>query len=91
MEFCDEELTPIDFRTFEKNGPTTEGLFGDMFKNIAKCAALKICQVQSCKKHLVCFLHTVYGTITEICRDYANHELMKCSPSTAPNDLQWGE
>ena len=45
--------------------------YGDMIKNLAKCAALTICQELSCKKHLVCF---VYGT-----RDYANRELMKGS------------
>ena len=44
------------------------GKYGAVF---AKCAALTICQELSCKKHLVCFPHTVYGTITEICRDYA--------------------
>ena len=86
MEFCDEELTPLTSSTFEKKAPTIQwnrGLirekYGDVFKNLAKCAALTICQELSCKKHLVCFPHTVYGTITEICRDYANCELMKGS------------
>ena len=73
MEFCDEELTPLTSYTFEKKAPIIKwnrGLirekYGDMFKNLAKGAALTIFQELSCKKHLVCFTHTVYETITEI-------------------------
>ena len=79
MEFCDEELIPLTSEHLKKITLQPRAYSEDMFKNLAKCAALKICQEQSCKKHLVCFLHNVYGTITEICRDYANHELMKGS------------
>ena len=86
MEFCDEELTPLTSCTFEKKARTIQwnrGLIREKysvaFKNLAKCAALTFCHELSRKKHLVCFAHTVYGTITEICRDYANRELMKSS------------
>ena len=44
---------------------------GDILKNLVKCAAPTIIRELSWGKHLVHFFHTVYGTITEVCRDYA--------------------
>ena len=85
MEFYDEELTPLTSLTFEKKAPKIQwnrGLirekYGDVFKNLAKCAALTICQELSCKK--------TFGMLSPFCvwndygnMDYANRELMKGS------------
>ena len=78
MEYYDENLNSLTSRTFEKrpskfNG--TEALVGinlvTYLKNLVKCAALTIVRELSWGKHLVSWSHTVYGTITEVCRDYA--------------------
>ena len=48
---------------------------GDILKNLIKCAAPTIIRELSWVKHLVRLSHTVYGTITEVCRDYANYKV----------------
>ena len=47
---------------------------GDILKNLVKCAAPTIIRELSWGKHLVRLSHTVYGKITEVCRDYANRK-----------------
>ena len=80
MEYYDDSLTS---RTFETKGPAnsmepslSREKSGDTLKNLVKCAAPTIIRELSWGKHLVCLSHSVYGTITEVCRDYANRKLI---------------
>ena len=83
MEYYDKNLNSLTSRTLEKKAQQIQWNRGlsrekssDILKNLVKCAALTIVRKLSWGKHLVRLSHTVYGTITEVCRDYANRELI---------------
>ena len=82
MEYYDENLNSLTSRTFESKAQQIQwnrGLSreksGDILKNLVKCAAPTIVRELSWGKHLVRLSHTVYGTIREVSRDYANRKL----------------
>ena len=90
MEYYDENFNSLTSCTFEKKAQqiqSNRGLSreksGDILKNLVKCAAPTIVKELSNNRkgaklgrHLVHLSHTVYGTITEVCRDYANYKLI---------------
>ena len=80
MEYYDENLNSLTSSTFEKKTQQiqwNQGLSWEKSGDIlVKCAAPTIIRELSWGKHLVRLSHTVYGTITEVCRDYANRKLI---------------
>ena len=79
----DENLNSLTSHTFENkaqqfhwNRGLSRDKSGDILKNLIKCAAPTIVSELSWGKHLVRLSHTVYGTITEVCCDYANYKLI---------------
>ena len=80
MEYYDENLNSLTSSTFEKKTQQiqwNQGLSWEISGDILdKCAALTIVSELSWGKHLVRLSHTVYGTITEVCRDYTNRKLI---------------